>query len=198
MNTENINWAENVVLVDGDYLDKVAFDLTVNFERMLERRIPQADLPHWIDCIALDGGLREGDNNVQVMFIHQKGSLKNFNPSGYEEINRKAFKDTIAEFEMSAYPVENIVSKDDFFIQVLGLLKNEKEIKRLMIVPDIANINNVKHELRDADEKNITVFAMQPITGGNFRQEILGYSLMSALGITASEIEKKQADRLGD
>ena len=187
-----------MVLVDGDFIDKVAFDLTVNFERMLERRIPQADLPHWIDCIALDGGLREGDNSVQVVFIHQKGSLKNFNPSDYEEINGKAFKDTIAEFEMSAYPVEDIVNKEDFFIQALSLLKNEKEIKRLMVVPDITYINNVKHELRDADGKNITVFAMQPITGGNFRQEILGYSLMSALGITASEIEKKEASRLGD
>lgn len=181
-----------MVLVDGDYINKVAFDLTVNFERMLERRIPQADLPHWIDCVALDGGIREGDNNVQVVFIHKKDKLTNFKPSAYNDIDGKAFKDTIAEFEMSAYPVEEIISKEDFFIQVLSLLKNEKEIKRIMVVPDIAYINNVKHELRDAEDKSITVFAMQPIAGGNFRQEILGYSLMSALGITAEEIEKKQ------
>jgi len=29
---------------------------------------------------------------------------------------------------------------------------------------------------------------MQPMEGGNFRQEILGYSLMQALGIRAEEI----------
>jgi hypothetical protein len=35
------------------------------------------------------------------------------------------------------------------------------------------------------------MFAMQPIEGGNFRQEILGYSLMNALGIRADEINGK-------
>ena len=33
-------WAPNVILVDADFLDNVAFDFTVNFERMLERRLP--------------------------------------------------------------------------------------------------------------------------------------------------------------
>ena len=36
-------WKEHVILVDADYVDRVAFDLTVNFERMIGRRIPQAD-----------------------------------------------------------------------------------------------------------------------------------------------------------
>ena len=37
----------------------------------------------------------------------------------------------------------------------------------------------------------MTVFAMQPMAGGNFRQEILGYSLMAALGISGDEINGK-------
>jgi hypothetical protein len=32
---------------------------------------------------------------------------------------------------------------------------------------------------------------MQPMPGGNFRQEILGYSLMAALGIKSDEINNK-------
>ena len=40
-------WTENIILADGDYIDRVAFDLTVNFERMLGRRIPAADLARW-------------------------------------------------------------------------------------------------------------------------------------------------------
>ena len=51
-------WSKNVILVDADYVDKVAFDLIVNFERMLGRRIPQADMARWLECVALDGGLR--------------------------------------------------------------------------------------------------------------------------------------------
>ena len=51
-------WSENIILVDADYIDKVAFNLIVNFERMLGRRIPQADMARWLECVALDGGLR--------------------------------------------------------------------------------------------------------------------------------------------
>ena len=47
----------------------------------------------------------------------------------------------------------------------------------------------VRNALRHAgDDKRITVLAMQPMPGGNFRQEILGYSLMSALGIRSDEL----------
>ena len=42
MNKEK--WSENVIIVDADYVDRVAFDLTVNFERMLGRRVPKADM----------------------------------------------------------------------------------------------------------------------------------------------------------
>ena len=56
----HIKWSENVIIADADYVDHVAFDLIVNFERMIGRRILPADTARWIDCIALDGGLCEG------------------------------------------------------------------------------------------------------------------------------------------
>jgi hypothetical protein len=59
-----------------------------------------------------------------------------------------------------------------------------------MVIPDEAYYNNVRDLLNRTDDesKRITVFAMQPMPGGQFRQEILGYSLMAALGINADEI----------
>ena len=42
-----VNWSKNIIIVDADFVDHVAFDLIVNFERMLGRRIPQADLSQW-------------------------------------------------------------------------------------------------------------------------------------------------------
>lgn len=185
--------SENMILVDADYIDKVAFDLIVNFERMLGRRIPPADMARWLDCVALDGGIREGDNQVQVILIHSKQNkkLENFIPTSYEaELNGKAFKDHLGEFLISALPVESMVSKDDFMADVLAVAVNHKDVKRIMVVPDTEkHYDLVRHALRYApDDKRITVFAMQPMQGGNFRQEILGYSLMSALGISSDEI----------
>lgn len=194
----NINWSENVILVDGDYIDKVAFNLIVNFERMLERRIPEADLAHWLDCIALDGGMRPNtDASVSVIFLHSKEKLQNFSPSRYQEdIHEKAFKDDIAEFAMAAYKVEDIISMDEFFTQTLDVLRKEKNIKRLMVIPNAETyINKVRKCLANNTEDEtsnaeVTVFAMEPVTG-NFRQEILGYSIMQALGITSEELDKK-------
>lgn len=194
--TENVKWSENVIIADGDYIDKVAFDLTVNFERMLGRRIPKADLGRWIDCVALDGGLREGDHETQVVFIHGKGRkrLDNFTPGEYAtEVDGMAFKDNLGEFAMSAFPVEDLVSHDDFVTDVLQMVCAQKAVRRVMLIGDMGRMaEQVRHTLRgvDDEDKRVTVFAMQPMAGGNFRQEILGYSLMSALGIRGEEIDR--------
>lgn len=176
-------------------MDKVAFDLTVNFERMLMRRVPKADLARWIDCIALDGGIREGENEVQVVLIHNKENteLENFTPAHYkEELDGKAFKDHLGEFSINTYPVEELVSKADFIAEAAQIACSQKEVKRVMVVPDDEETYaKVRHALKRIDDegKRITLFAMQPMEGGNFRQEILGYSLMSALGINGEEIK---------
>lgn len=199
-----VKWSENIILADAEYIDKVAFDLIVNFERMLGRRIPPADMARWLDCVALDGGMRElpqadGStervNEVLAVFIHDKrhSCLHNFAPSNYsEELNGKAFKDHLGEFSISALPVEEMTTKADFFIDTLQLVCAQSDVKRVMVVVSDESYDRVRKALRNVDDKKrITVFGMQPREGGNFRQEILGYSLMAALGIRSEEILQK-------
>ena len=64
-----------------------------------------------------------------------------------------------------------------------------------MVIPNAEDdyiYNKVRETLNrvDDDSKRMTVFTMQPMPGGRFQQEILGYSLMAALGIHSAEIEK--------
>ena len=191
---ENVRWSENVIVVDADYVDSVAFNLIVNFERMIGRRIPPADMARWVECVALDGGLRQGDHETQVVLLHDKGkrAMENFTPADYStQLDGKAFKGNLGEFVFGAYPVESLVSKEEFLVDVVSLVCNQKEVKRVMVVPDVDKCYDMlRHALRHVDDdKRVTLFAMQPLTGGNFRQEILGYSLMSALGIKADEIK---------
>lgn len=198
-NLHEEKWSENVILIDADYVDKVAFNLIVNFERMIGRRIPQADMVKWIDCVALDGGIREGAHETLVVLIHQKDKtkLENFIPSDYEkDLHGKAFKDHLGEFSLVAYPIEDIAGSEDYFADALQLITAQKEVKRIMVIPNAEDpyiYNKVRETLNrlDDDDKHITVFAMQPMPGGNFRQEILGYSLMAALGINSDEISKQ-------
>ena len=191
-------WSENVIVVDAEYVDRVAFNLIVNFERMLGRKIPAADMARWVDCLALDGGISPEGNpegNVSVVLIHEKDSrgFDNFVPAMYNELDGKAFKDHLGEFVFSAVPVEQLTTKDDLLLDVVQSAMESKEVKRLMVVPNSEDgdcYDRLRQLLRRAgDDKRITLFAMQPMMGGNFRQEILGYSLMQALGIKAAELE---------
>jgi len=196
-------WSENVILVDADYVDKVVFDLTVNFERMIGRQIPKADMAQWLECVALDGGLRpsdrgekpevRGERNVQVVLLHKHQQMENFVPGAFDELDGKAFAGPLGEFLISCVKVEDLTTMDDLFVDSMQVISNATEVKRLIIVPDAEHIyNKVREGLRHADdEKRITVLTMQPMQGGNFKQEILGYSLMAALGIRGDEINSK-------
>ena len=189
-------WSKNVILVDADYVDKVAFDLIVNFERMLGRRIPQADMARWLECVALDGGLRPQlsdlslQTSIQVVFLHQKPKMDNFLPGAFAELDGKAFEGELGEFLISCVPIEQMTTMDDLFLESLQVVSNAQEVERLMIVPNEDLIyNKVREALRHANpDLHATVFTMQPQQGGPFRQEILGYSLMAALGIKAEEV----------
>ena len=190
-------WSQNVIIADADYIDHVAFNLIVNFERMLGRRIPPADLPRWAECVALDGGLRAGDEGqqTQVALIHDKQStrMQNFLPALYDQdLNGKAFTGPLGEFVVNAFPVESVTTKDDFFMDALTAMMNIPDVQRIMVIANVERegvYNRLRHSLRDMPkDKTVTVFAMQPLPGGPFRQEILGYSLLQALGIRAEEI----------
>ncbi len=192
----NAKWCENVILVDAEYVDKVAFNLIVNFERMIGRRIPQADLSRWLECAALDGGVKPAGEQqtaptIQVVLLHQRSQMDNFVPGTFADLDGKAFNGQVGEFLISCVPVEDLVTMDDLFVDSMQIVSNAAEVRRLIVVPDAEHIyNKVRQGLRHADdEKHITVLTMQPMEGGNFRQEILGYSLMAALGIKSEELE---------
>ena len=201
-NMSRDKWCENVILVDADYVDKVAFDLIVNFERMLGRRIPQGDMARWLECVAMDGGLRpmsqhEGQDTpptaIQVVLLHQQAEMQNFQPGTFADLDGKAFTGPLGEFMVSCVKVEEMVTMDDLFIDSMQVIGNAAEVRRLIVVPNAEHIyNKVREGLRHADdEKRITVLAMQPMEGGCFRQEILGYSLMAALGIRGEELNRQ-------
>lgn len=189
-----MRWTPSVILVDGDYLDRVAFDLIVNFERMIGRRIPKGNLCHWLDCIALDGGLRPGDNKLQAHFLHSKdkAALDNFTPSSFaDDLNELSFKDRLGDFSLFAFPVEEVVTMDEFFVQSLAMLTESTEIQNLMVIGDMDAYGTAIKQVCAAAPRNkeITLMTMEPVTGRGFAQEILGYSLMSALGIKGEELK---------
>ena len=189
-----VEWAENVILADADYLDSLVFDVSVQLERMLERRLPKLDLARWADYVALDGGLRPGDNAVQLLRIHskKKGILKNILPANLAtEIDGQAFRDNLGEFSLSAFPVEDaMVTPGQLFTQSVEALLTSERVKRLMLVGDMAAYgDDVAHVLREADGKQVTVFGLHTQSGLRCPQESLSYSLLAALGVSSDEVK---------
>ena len=189
---QNSKWAPVVVLVDADYLDRVAADLTLNFGRMIGRSIAKADLCHWLDCVLLDGALRPGHNEVQVHMLHtkHKAAVEHFQPSRVDEdLNGLSFDDNLGHFSLFAFPVEDVVRSDEFFLQSLTMLADAAEVKKLLVVGDTQSYGKGMVDIcQNTDGKDITLFAMEPVMGQGFKTEILGYSLMSAMGISADEL----------
>ena len=192
-----IRMSENIIIADADYMDSVAFDLIVNFERMINRPLPKADLSQWAVCVALDGGVRAGRNDVQVVLVHDEKhpKMENFAPSDYaHELHAQAFTDPrLGEFTLTSVACGKTISKEEYIENVMRTLLEHEEVRRIMVIPDgngdaWARLRRLLHGTDD-DNKRITLFAMQPMEGGNFRQELLGYALMSALGIKADEIK---------
>ena len=187
--------SENIIIVDGDYIDRVAFNLIVNFERMLNRKIPAADFSQWVVDIALDGRLKP-----QVVILHDKNKakLENFVPSDFQkELDKQAFTDErLGEFIINTIATGSaLTEKDDVLLDILRIALSHDEVRRIMIVPNAEDSNIygvIRNTLKDVDDeqKHITMFAMMPMEGGNFKQQILGYSLMNAMGITSQEIDK--------
>ena len=194
-----MDWTENIIIADADYVDRVAFDLTVNFERMIGRRIPPADMARWVECIALDGGMRPlasrpSPLTSQVVLVHAAGRerMQNFAPGHYaDELNGKAFVGSLGEFVLACPSPEDLTTKAGLLLDTLQLVAQAKGVRRLMVVPSEEDLDSVRRLLRryDDDERRTTVFTMQPLAGSiPFRQEILGYSLMAALGVKSSEL----------
>lgn len=202
--TSPIKLSENMIIADADYIDYVAFQLTVQFERMIDRRLPPVDLSQWAVDIALDGGLRADGkvHETQVVLVHDRKNAKldNFLPADYaKDINAKAFKDEqLGEFLVNAFATTDMAGKDDYILDLVRELTAHEEVRRVMIIPNGEQgdlYNELRHLLQKVDnDQRITLFAMQPMEGGNFRQEILGYSLMNALGIKASEINPENKE----
>lgn len=215
--TTNIAWGENVIIADADYIDSVAFNLTVNFERMIGRHIPLADMAQWVECIAMDGGCRRiADPKEQkktvthVILVHSKEAdeMHNFNPGTFDHtassgniLNGQAFTGDMGEFifhTVAADESSDSMTKLDIIADVLSAMADIEQVKRIMLIPDLDDSNSPAFSIltpvlrfldRECQDKRITTFAMQPLTGMPSRTEILGYSLMAALGIRAEEIK---------
>ena len=190
---QKMQWSENVILVDADFLDSLVQDFITNFERMINRPLGKLDLCHWLDCLLLDVEVKEGEHDNFVAFLHKKGNkgLKFVNPGDFKEfLSEKAFKDRLGEFSLGSFPIEDIVSRGEFMNDALKAAMESDKTQHILVIADMDAYGNQICKTANGETKaQVTLFTMRLIPSGKYKQQILGYSVMSGLGIRSDELK---------
>ncbi|MBQ2507323.1 MAG: hypothetical protein II530_02440 [Bacteroidaceae bacterium] len=190
---QKMQWSENVILVDADFLDSLVQDFITNFERMINRPLGKLDLCHWLDCLLLDVEVKEGEHDNFVAFLHKKGNkgLKFVNPGDFKEfLSEKAFKDRLGEFSLGSFPIEDIVSRGEFMNDALKAAMESDKTQHILVIADMDAYGTQICKTANGETKaQVTLFTMRLIPSGKYKQQILGYSVMSGLGIRSDELK---------
>lgn len=186
-------FAETVILIDAKYFEFLTSDFKANFERMLGRELKTIDLSDFLTYISLEGGVSNSDNNIQVIFIYDQtqSQFTNCVPSSIkDELNGTAFKNNLGEYSMHSFSNENLVSVQEMYLDSLNTILESKDVKRLLVVGDNEKYGKEIAELLENPQGKLLVnFTMTPPTGKEkYKTEILGYSVMEALGIRSEEL----------
>lgn len=193
MEQEN-KFTGTVILVDVSFLNFVIEDLRMNFEKMLKRNLQDVELDKLFTYIALDAGLREGHNEIQVLMIYDESSeqLRYCRPSDLKkELNDTAFRNSIGEFSFFSFQPEKMATLEELYLESLKLVADAKEIEKLIVISFNEEYGiKVNEILNKVDGKEIIQFRMnEPEYPVTYRWEVLAYPVMQALGIRGEELQ---------
>ena len=194
INNNELKFAEKVILIDAAYINKVTKDLSKHFGQVIGRELPKADLPIFLECVAMDAAIQPGDHTLQVLFVYDKSQSKMdaFNPGDLKkELNDVAFKSQLGEFQLNAFEPSDMADRGAFFLEAVKLVADAKEVKHLVVVPSETEYGDKLPEIFNKvdGKESIYVLGMNPLESSDkFRWEMLGYAVLQALGIRSDEI----------
>ena len=194
INNNELKFAEKVIMIDAAYINKVTQDLSKHFGQVIGRELPKADLPIFLECVAMDAAIQPGDNVLQVLFVYDKNQSKMdaFNPGDLKkELNDVAFKSQLGEFQLNAFEPSDMADRGAFFLEAVKLVADAKEVKHLVVVPSETEYGDKLPEIFNKvdGKESIYVLGMNPLESSDkFRWEMLGYAVLQALGIRSDEL----------
>lgn len=191
---DKMKLSETVMLIDAAFLDFVVTDLKKYFTSLLKRELHDADLSQLITYLALDAGVDEGENDIQVLLVYDDGSarLAHCRPSNLKtELNGVAFKNELGEFSFASVSAEEVVSRQELYLDLLTIVGDSSQVKKLIVIAgDEVGDDRVTEALKEVKEKEIIRFGMNELAGPeDYCWELLAYPVMQALGIRGEELE---------
>ena len=189
-----LKFAEKVILIDASYINKVTADLSRHFGQVIGRELPKADLPIFLECVAMDAAIQPGENVLQVLLVYDKENTRMdaFNPGDLKkELNDVAYKSQLGEFQLHTFEPSDMADREAFILEAVKLVADAKEVKHLVVIPSETEYGDKLPEIFDkVDGKDsIHVLGMNPpVPSDKFRWEMMGYAVLQALGVRSDEI----------
>lgn len=182
------------ILVDAEYAEKVAERLRRHYAQVLGRDIPRLDLADWLTCCALDCGLQQGNNEVQVCIFHEpeKKSLDNFLPSDLQtELDKQGFDvPGLAEFSVSCAAKEHIVEGAPLPIQATLFILNDQGEGALTLIADAGtHLQELRQAATKAPKHPLTIMDMEQQMGTP-GHVVLGFSMVHAMGLSQQDLQR--------
>lgn len=194
INNNELKFAEKVILIDALYINKVTNDLRQHFSKVIGRELPKADLPIFLECVAMDAAVQPGEHVLQVLFVYDKNQSKMdaFTTGDLKkELNDVAFKSQLGEFQLNTFEPSDMVDREAFFLEAVKLVADAKEVKHLVVIPSETEYGEKLPEIFDkVDGKDsIHVLGMNPPSPSDkFHWEMMGYAVLQALGVRSDEL----------
>ena len=186
INNNELKFAEKVILIDAAYIDKVTTDLSQHFSQVIGRELPKADLPIFLECVAMDAAIQPGEHVLQVLLVYDKNHTKL-----KKALNDVAFKSQLGEFQLNTFEPSDMADRETFFLESVKLVSDAKEVKHLVVIPSETEYGDKLPEIFEKvdGKESIYVLGMNPLAPSkHFQWEMLGYAILQALGIRSDEI----------
>lgn len=195
MKKEDLKTDEFVILIDAGYLDETVGGMRDYFAPIVHRNLPKVELAAMLEGVALDAGIRPGNNQIDVILIYDRRNpvLKNCNPSDLnEDLHCVAFQSSLGEFQFSSFSTEGMTTREAMYADFAGALSVSTGTKLVMLVGDVSTFSNeVVEDMKKAKERTICYFGMEARDEKEFPFPFhhLGFAILHALGVKPGELE---------
>lgn len=197
---EQIKFSPNVLLIDVSFINQFVAASKQMLSERLGRTLPDLDLPAWLTYLALDAGLREGDNEVQVLLVHDASTrrLQACQPADLESLNGMACRTPLGEFLFSCVTPADIATREELFLDLMTLAQDSADVQCLGLLPSHPEYGRKMEEeltklLADKDAeacRKVLYFTLsQPSPEWKFRTDFATFSLLKAFGVKAEELK---------
>lgn len=197
---EQIKFSPNVLLIDVSFINQFVAASKQMLSERLGRTLPDLDLPAWLTYLALDAGLREGDNEVQVLLVHDVSTrrLQACQPADLESLNGMACRTPLGEFLFSCVTPADIATREELFLDLMTLAQDSADVQCLGLLPSHPEYGRKMEEelaklLADKDAevcRKVLYFTLsQPSPEWKFRTDFATFSLLKAFGVKAEELK---------